>query len=215
MSIPRFSLEELKQQLTIPEAACLWCDLPFAVLRHCKIVDAIPLHSEHPELTNAATVLVEATDYGDVPTGRTEDGYPLSPKERAIDRDDLKSWLQRRHPSHRPVSLFGPAVGAGTNPPGQIMPVKQPETDRHPPKRAKSEEIIESPEPRPKQRKLLLIDEVAELAKIQPSTIYKKIARGMFPAQTKPGERPATWYEDEVQEWVNGQRDWQEVNQSR
>ena len=45
------------------------------------------------------------------------------------------------------------------------------------------------------------LKEIFESEHKQRSTIYRKIAQGLFPPQRCKGERPALWLKSEIEEW--------------
>lgn len=45
------------------------------------------------------------------------------------------------------------------------------------------------------------LDEIYEIEKMKRSTIYRKIAQGLFPPQRCKGDRPAVWLKHEIEEW--------------
>ena len=108
-----FSREALARQLTIAEAAALWCGLPFSILSADETVemDGWVSSMRYPQLDVACDALIEATDAGEIPVALDEDGYPVRVELRVIGRDDLKAWLALHHPTHRPALLFPSAQG--------------------------------------------------------------------------------------------------------
>lgn len=118
-----FTAESLRRQLTIPEAACLWCELPFSAISLAMDLDDGLLHSlEHPALNQAMAALIEATNSGELECPCTDDGYPVAIARRTVSREDLRDWIAAHHP-HRPALLF--AVPQATHPNRAGRPAEQ------------------------------------------------------------------------------------------
>lgn len=205
-SLSKFAPERLRQELTIGEAACLWTDLPFAILEDAITKDGVPHHPDHPELRVAAEALVEATDCEDIRTQRNEDGYPVDPKYRLINRHDLKHWLGTRHPDHKPTSLFGTAsLSEAIKPatPSVALP-KNPQTTKPLPTAAAQ------PVPLPPTIKRIegVIDlkEVEQLTKLKKTAIYDLMKKGDFPKKILLGPKRAVWDKVEILEWLEARR---------
>ena len=190
----KFSTEELKRSLSIGEAACLWCDLPFSVLENALVAEGIPWNPDYPELLNAAEALREATDVGEIYTQLDEDGFPAAYKDRNIKRDDLIVWLKTYHPDHRPVSLFGTRKASSHTP----------LTPNVPKDRLKAEAGVTKEEPTgtnaPPTVKLIKLPQVRELTRLSKTKIYAMMSSGDFPKQKKVG-RGSFWVESDVLEW--------------
>ena len=199
----KFSPEELKRTLSIAEAACLWCDLPFTILEKAVIADGIPWHADHPDLYNAADALCDATDSGEIHTQHDEDGFLVAYQDRRINRDDLIVWLKKHHPDHQPASLFR-ACKVATLAPVTASPPKE---------RPKQELSIAEEDPEeaiswPKA-KLIRLPQARELTGLSKSKIYAMIGTGDFPRQIKRGTL-SFWAESEILEWnkrvIHGER---------
>ena len=108
-----FTPEILKQRLTIPEAACLWCSKPFSVLDTSEVMllGGVVMSVKHPDLQAASAALVEATSAGDLLTDENEDGYPVAVNLRRIHRGNLIAWVAENFPTHKPPALFPGGVG--------------------------------------------------------------------------------------------------------
>lgn len=50
--------------------------------------------------------------------------------------------------------------------------------------------------------RLLRLPEVLRLCALGRSTLYEKIARGLFPKQVRLGENIVAWYESEIRAWI-------------
>lgn len=116
MVVGDFSAEALKRVLTLPEAACLWCDMTFGELSSgIEFEPGVPFLADNPHFNHALAALIEATETLELDGGRDEDGYPLPVEHRTVSRDALVAWISTHHP-HRPVSLFPLAIRSAAVP---------------------------------------------------------------------------------------------------
>lgn len=194
----KFSDEALKRYLSIAEAACLWCDLPFAVLQGALIHAGIPGHPDYPQLGIAADALCDATNFGELHTQHDEDGFPVDYEDRIINRDDLIAWLKQYHPEHRPASLFGSGISrAGAQPARAQVGISSEE-----PQISVVSAVISATQVPPSKAasKLLKIKQVQDLTGLSRTGIYEKMKSGDFPKQIKIGGL-SRWAESEVIEW--------------
>jgi prophage regulatory protein len=54
-----------------------------------------------------------------------------------------------------------------------------------------------------KSTRLLRLEEVKRRTGFQKSSIYNRIAEGIFPRPVPLGARAVAWIEDEIQEWID------------
>ena len=56
--------------------------------------------------------------------------------------------------------------------------------------------------------KILRLPQVKAHTGLSRSSIYIQISRGEFPQQIKLGDRAVGWREADIENWVDGQRNW-------
>jgi prophage regulatory protein len=54
-----------------------------------------------------------------------------------------------------------------------------------------------------KSTRLIRLEEVKRRTGFQKSSIYNRVADGMFPRPVNLGARAVAWVEDEIQEWID------------
>ncbi len=191
MLLDFFSAERLKRQLTIPEAACLWCDLPFTALSNMLDLPGKPYSMEYPRFNTALAALVEATDVMELATERNDDGYPVEVSLRTIQRDALKNWLERYHPDHRPALLFPHSAETVNELPQPQAPLE--------PRGSEGAKATAGP--------MLSTREVCDRFQISRGTLTKWLREQDFPAPLQPTPGASRrWPLNAIVVWVEAHR---------